>query len=397
LGVDDWAQRRGRTYGTILVNLETHEVIDVLPDRTAETLTTWLHQHPEVEIISRDRGGAYADGARQGAPQAVQVADRFHLLKNVTDSFERFLARNHARLRQAAQALVPSITVEEAMVEGGDKQRAPVVRSKLTRKEQEHQERRAAKLARYAEVLALRGQGHSLRAIADLTGLDRRTVRRYVQAEGFPENQPRARRTTQITRFVPYLQERWAAGCHNAKQLWHEIRRQGFSGGYTTLTDYLRAWRGTPARRGCPRQRGSDPRPASSPCTYTARQTLWLLLRPVDDLTAEEQAYLTHLYHACPHVALAQALVQDFAAVLREHDIDGLYTWVHSAGACPIRALSAVARGMWLDRQAIEAAVATAWSQGQTEGQVNRLKVIKRGMYGRAKFDLLRQRVLHAA
>jgi transposase len=122
-----------------------------------------------------------------------------------------------------------------------------------------------------------------------------------------------------------------------------------------------------------------------------------LLLRPVDDLTAEEQAYLTHLYHACPHVALAQALVQDFAAVLREHDIDGRYTWLHSAGACPIRELSAVARGMWLDRQAIEAAVATAWSQGQTEGQVNRLKVIKRGMYGRAKFDLLRQRVLHAA
>src|SRR5579875_644736 len=94
-GVDDWANRRGRTYGTILVNLETQEAIDLLPDRTAETLATWLRQHPEVEIVSRDRGGAYADGARQGAPQARQVADRFHLVKNVTDSLERYLARKH--------------------------------------------------------------------------------------------------------------------------------------------------------------------------------------------------------------------------------------------------------------------------------------------------------------
>jgi hypothetical protein len=225
----------------------------------------------------------------------VQVADRFHLLKNVTDSCERFLTRNHARRRQAAPALVPPLTVEEAMVEGVDSQSAPVVRSNLTRKEQERQERRAGKPARYEEVLTLREQGHSLCAIADLTGLDRRTVRRYVQAEGFPENQPRVRCTTQITRFVPYLQERWAAGCHNAKQLWHEIRRQGLTGGYTTLTDYLRAWRGTPACRRCPRHREIDPRQPSPPCTYTARQTLWLLRRPVDDLTADEPVYLKRL------------------------------------------------------------------------------------------------------
>jgi len=154
LGVDDWARRKGRTYGTILVNLETHEVIDLLPDRTAETLAAWLRQHPEVEIVSRDRGGAYADGARQGAPQARQVADRFHLLKNVTDSLERFLVRNHARLWQAAQALDPpaETCAEEEASEGTRPNFPPPLR----RQDHEGQERRARRVARYEEVTALR-------------------------------------------------------------------------------------------------------------------------------------------------------------------------------------------------------------------------------------------------
>jgi transposase len=364
-----------RCHRTILVDLETRRVIDLLPDRTAETFAAWLRQHPEVEVISRDRGGAYAEGARLGAPQATQVADRFHLLRNVTEALERYLIREYACLRQAAQAPAPPLPTEPA---AGD----PVVppsRRVPSRKEEERQARRGRKLARYEEVRALRAHGHSVRGIAARTHLDRRTVKRYLQAAGFPENGPRARRTTQISRFVPYLRDRWAAGCRNAKRLWHELRGQGFSGGYTTVTDLLRAWRERPVPRGgvrCQRGGAQQATTAGAAPTFSARQTVWLLRRPRETLTEEEQDYLLRLYQVCPHVALAQALVQEFAAVLGARDVEGLYAWLGGTGACPIRELSAVAQGMWLDRQAIEAAVVSDWSQGQTEGQVNRLNSV---------------------
>ncbi len=391
LGVDDWAQRRGHTYGTILVNLETHVVLDLLPDRTAETLATWLRQHPEIAVVSRDRAGAYADGIRQGAPQAVQVADRFHLLKNVTESVEHFLKRKHRCLRQAAQAQAPTPPEDTGPAAAAqDTTDAPP--RPLTRHERVHHESRARRLARYEEVLSLHAHGHSLRAIARVTRLSPTTVRRYVQAEGFPECQPRRRRTTRLTPFAAYLQERWVTGCHNARVLYQELGERGYRGGYTQLTDYVRPWRAALPGRPCPR--GGKP---PTPLTYGARQTLWLLLRADDGLTEEERAYLTHLYHVCPHTYLAQALALEFITVLQERDVPGWYDWLRRAETCPIAELAAVARGMWADKRAIEAAVSSEWSNGQVEGSVNKLKVLKRAMYGRAHLDLLRQRLLHAA
>ncbi len=155
-------------------------------------------------------------------------------------------------------------------------------------------------------------------------------------------------------------------------------------------------WRATPGRHAGSRPRAADPPPPAT-TTYTARQTLWLLLRPDAGLTPDEHAYLTRLARTCPLVTLAQALVHDFRTLLREHDVDGRYAWLRGTQACPIPELCRVAKGMWLDRQAIEAAVTLEWSNGQVEGQVNRLKALKRGLYGRAKLDLLRQRLLHAA
>ncbi len=175
LGVDDWAQRKGRTYGTILVDLETHRVVDLLPDRTVETFTAWLHDRPEPAIISRDRGGAYAEGARQGAPHALQVADRFHLLKNVTDGFERFLIRKHSALRQAARAACAPDERQEpestAMMICEE-----TVPPLPNREQREQQERRARRYARYEEVQHLRAQGHSIRTIARMAGLARGTA-----------------------------------------------------------------------------------------------------------------------------------------------------------------------------------------------------------------------------
>jgi transposase len=231
LGVDDWAQRKGRTYGSILVNLETHQVIDLLPDRTAATFAQWLIGHPEVTIISRDRAGAYAEGARLGAPQARQVADRFHLLRNVTAALERFLARKHGALRQAADPPPPQ-TARAAEVAP-----SPPAPTHMTQHQCLKDEHRARRSARYEEIHALYAQGLSIRAVGRALGLARHTVQRYLRAEGCPERSPRAPRTTLITPFEPYLQARWAAGCHNAAQLWREIRLQGFRGGRTLLKD----------------------------------------------------------------------------------------------------------------------------------------------------------------
>lgn len=394
LGVDDWAQKRGRTYGTILVNLETQEVIDLLPDRGAQTLAAWLQQHPEVEIISRDRGGAYADGARQGAPQAVQVADRFHLVKNVIESLDRFLTHKHQDVRHANHALCPPAPEMGSADQAADPA-APAVPS--TRVEQIQQERRARRHARYEEVMALHAAGYSLRAIARRVRLSRHTVQRFVRADGFPERKAKARRRTLLTPYEPYLRARWESGEQNATLLWQEIRAQGYQGCASNVRHHLASWRTGPARRRYRRICSTSTTSVSAPPTYTTRQTVWLLLRPLEELSAQEQNYLTHLYHACPHVALAQTLVQEFRTLLRERNVTDLYVWLRSAGACPIQELRAVARRMWLDQRAIEAAVTLDWSQGQTEGQVNRLKVLKRTMYGRAKFDLLRTRVLHAA
>jgi transposase len=386
LGVDDWAQRKGQRYGTILVDLEAHQVVDLLPDRTAATFATWLRDRPEPAVIGRDRGGEYADGARQGAPHALQVADRFHLVKNVTDAFARFLMRKHALLRQAAHTACAAET-RSICIANGDTD-VPMIAAPLSQRQREQQGCRARRLARYEEVCALRTAGHTIAAIAQRMAISPRTVLRFLHAETFPERAPRRRGPTTLTPFEPFLRERWDAGCHNATQLWHELQQRGFTGRYGIVALHLRHWRAT--------DRPGVSRSMRKITTYSPRQTVWLLLRSTEQLTADECAYLLHLHRSCPEVMVAQALVEEFRAVLEEHDVAGLYAWLHRAEECGIAELRATARGMWLDRPAVEAAVATEWSNGQTEGQVNRLKVLKRAMYGRAKFDLLRQRMLYA-
>jgi len=406
VGIDDWANRRGRTYGTIVVNLETHRSIDVLPDRTATTVTTWLAAHPEIEVVSRDRAGAYAEAARVGAPQAKQIADRFHLLKNVTEALARYLARQHAAVRQASAAPIPPAGAAPAdlvaappadlTVLSGPAQAAATPPASLSPAAQFSQERRACRMARYEAVVALHATGMSIRAIARQTGLAKHTVQRFVHAEGFPERAPRAPRPPMLTPFLAYLRTRWEAGCHNAQRLWQEIRAQGYTGGRTVVAAYLRTWRVRPAAAG--HSPATQRTPAGAPAVSRApRQVCWLLLRPLEQLSDDEQAYLTRLYHCCPQVAVVQALVKEFATVLREQDVAGWYAWLRGVEMSGIAELQGVARSMRQDRQAIEAAITLDWSNGVVEGKVNKLKVTKRGMYGRANFDLLRQRVLHAA
>jgi len=206
LGVDDWALRRGRTYGTILVDLERRCPVDLLPDRRAATFAVWLKDHPGVAIIARDRGGAYADGARQGAPQAIQIADRFHLVKNVTEVLERVLQRHHAALATAAAHLTQA--ARAAALSGAPADAAPPVASQL-RPVREQVQRQARRQTRYEDVRQLRTQGLGVRAIARETGLARNTVRRFLAAPACPERQPRPVRATALAPYEDDLWERW--------------------------------------------------------------------------------------------------------------------------------------------------------------------------------------------
>jgi transposase len=432
IGIDDWAWRKGQTYGTVVVDLEAHAVIDLLPDRTATTLETWLKEHPSVKIISRDRAGAYADGATNGAPQAVQVADRFHLMQNLREALQRLLDRHHAALQAirvpdsrsqpvpgAQTAAVPAIpehcvgtgtaasdiqpTADRPAVSIEPTQAAPALPSRLpTRAEQARHVSRERRQARYAAVMALHTAGVSVRAIAKQLHLSRVTVTRYLAAGTFPERARPQRQPSILDPFIPYMQARWRAGCDNGMQLWREISKQGYGGSRALVSRWVAQQRGVltaAGSPGAPKRRGRPPRdhapqPAGRP--LSARRAAWLLVRRPDEIKEEEHALLQQLTAACRAVATAHALAQSFTQMVRERTEAALDGWFEAVEESGLQDLRSFAAGLRRDEAAVRAGLSLPWSQGQVEGQVNRLKLIKRSGYGRANFDLLRQRVVAA-
>jgi transposase len=382
LGVDDWALHKGRTYGTIVIDQERRRPLDLLPERTAEMLATWLRQHPTVEVVARDRAGAYADGIRQGAPAAEQVADRFHVLVNLRTTLERLLSRKHAAVRAAAEDVAAADPVADASVVGAHA--SPTV----TQMERQQQERRAQRVARYEAVRRLQAEGVGLREIARRLHLARQTVRRFAQAASFPERQPRRRRPTQLTPFEPYLRERWAAGCHTAAVLWQEVRARGFRGSYSAFAGQLKGWRDAtdkPARRDSP-----APQPPS------VQRASWQLLQPPESLPPADQAYVQALRERCPELGPVQQLAHAFMDLVRERQADQLSPWLEQADRSGIPELRGFVRSLRLDGAAIRAMLRLPWSNGPTEGHINRLKTLKRQMYGRASLPLLKRRLLLA-
>jgi transposase len=383
------------------VDLERRRPIKLLPDRTAESLAAWLREHPGIDVISRDRAGAYADGARQGAPDAMQVADRFHILANVGELLERVLGSRRTALREAAAAVDRTLAQDHQPVM--DNAATPGPPHGKRRAQQGREERRAQRLARYDAVIALHQEGHSHTAISRQTGLGRKTVRRYLRAGAFPERSAAPARPTMLAPYESYLRARWMEGCHNARQLWREIRGRGFTGQAANIRRYLAQWRPEPGRPGPtirqdqahdapPTQPARQPTPVPSP-----RQARWLLLRATETLTPEERAYRTALLDAEPSVREVQQLVADFGTLVRTRKAPGLIAWLERADASSLPEVRSFAAGLRRDRAAIDAALSSPWSNGQTAGQINRLKVLKRQMYGRAKLDLLEKRFLYAA
>ena len=389
LGVDDWAWRKGQRYGTILVDLERHRPIDLLPDRESESLEKWLEAHPGVEIVSRDRAGAYAEGARKGAPCALQVADRFHILCNLTQALQRLLERLGAALRRsqlseaapsanapsAGVPAEPSATTATATTPGSDP-------SKLNRHEQQSQQRRELRRARFEAVRAAHGRGLTQRAIGREFGLTRKTVRRFLQAKEFPEQAPRRRRTG-LEPYREYLEKRWAEGCNNASLLWKELQKQGYSGQLSRVKEYLQPWR------------SPEPNPTRRNRKLPGlRLVAFWLAKPTAERKEAEQKWVQVITRDQPEISNAQHLAQAFRDMVKNRKVGDLDAWLKSAEASGTPELNGFAMGIRRDHAAVAAGIEKPWSNGQVEGQVHRLKLLKRQMYGRSGFLLLRRRVL---
>jgi transposase len=391
LGVDDWALRRGQHYGTILCDLERHRPVELLPERSSDVLRDWLVAHPGVKVISRDRGDNYIKGATLGAPQAVQVADRWHLLHNLREALTRLADRYP---RQIEAAAITAAQGQEALPESA-KPAAPIPgppQKKPTCAEELQQLHRQRRIERYQRVLELYTQHLPVREIARRMGMNRNTVRKFVRADSFPE---RAHRyyPCGTDPFLDYLQQRWQEGCHNATELTRELRDRGFRGSYNMVRRRVASWRERPRSR-TRSSRTITPhnkidRPSSS-------RVSWLLLKPPVDLDSDERALVEALAEHCPALLAAQDLAQQFVTIVRDRKAELLEDWRLRACSPESPAeLQSFARGLGDDRAAIEAALTLRWSNGQTEGQINRLKLVKRQMFGRGKMDLLRQRFLY--
>jgi transposase len=377
IGVDDWAWRRGHRYGTIICDLERRRVIDLLPDRTGETLASWLRQHGEsVAVVSRDRAGAYAEGIRAGAPQAVQIADRWHLMVNASDALRQVLDRHPRELREAARLCIPPAGPPRS-VTGGHRAATPSERQRAGRREQRQ--------ARYDEVARLHREGVPIRRIARRLGMARNAVRRWLRAGEAPVYR-RAPGSSALDRHRAYVERRWAEGCRNSAQLWRELRDRGFEGGY----DIVRRW--------AIRRRGRDAGDRDCPLPLwrvpSSRRAARLLTTPDQTLTRADRQFVDTLTALSSEIRTAVQAVNEFNRILRERDAAAFDCWLATTQAT---ALHGFASGIINDIAAVRAALSQPWSNGPVEGQVNRLKMLKRQMYGRAKFDLLRSRVLHAA
>jgi transposase len=435
LGIDDFALRRGDTYGTILINIETGKPLDLLPDRTAEAVMPWLSTHPEIQVVSRDRASAFAEAVSRILPHATQVADRYHLVQNLRDHLQQFLDRKRTCLPevedipltersinpqglgdshgdqtstvQSRAEAVSSQTEKTSQPEVLVGAEAPKTTMKqepelacLTYAERKKKISRDKRYARYEHVLALHQAGMGQRAIAREIHMSRRIVHRYLSAEIFPERAPgsgvRPRGRSKLAPHLAYLRERWNAGEHTGSHLFREIKQRGYSGSESGLRHVLGEWRTElppKPRQGPPRKQRLAPKPRKR--RLSSRGASFLMILPPSKLTKVQQQQVAQM-NRNEELRAVYILSQEFVSMLKERQAEALDSWLKRAKACPVTELTSFVNGIRRDDAAVRAACSSEWSNGMTEGHVNRLKFLKRQMFGRAHLDLLRVKVLYA-
>jgi transposase len=361
LGVDDFAIRRGQNYGTVLVDCESRRVIDLLPGRDAAPLTAWLHGHETPEVICRDRASAYAEAAKTAAPEAVQVADRFHLWQNLATAVDRLARRHRACLID--QPCIPADADAATATE-------PIGAMAQRRK------------AHHALVHELIAQGAGFRQIARHLGWSHNTVSRYAQAATWQELMTEQKqRPSLLDPFKPYLIKRVDSGCLKASLLHREVTAQGFTGGYGIVRAFIEEHRDRPDLR-------STHRPLSP------RQVAGWICRHPDNVTEKDTASLHAVLERCPELRAAADLVRSFGEIMTRRHGHRLKDWINAAERADLPSISRFVNGVNSDLAAVTAGLSLPFNSGPVEGTVNRIKMLKRQMYGRANLDLLRKRVL---
>ena len=375
LGVDDWAKRRGQSYASVLLDMDSHRVIDILPDREADTFADWLRAHSGVQLICRDRAGGYALGAREGAPDAQQVADRWHMWDDLGDYVKKTVAAHHgcinehyAALKQAAldQAPDPRQTAGQATAAHAEN-RARVVRARQ----------------RYEQVQKLKAEGKHIAAVTRELRLAPGTARRYFHAESAGElvAVSLAGWPSMLDACKPHLHQRWNEGCTNIGQLHREVKALGFRGSYATVYAYLAPFKGEAA-------------PPAVPGPPKVRHiTSWIRRRP-GNLDADEQLKLKQVRAACPQLDALRGHVEEFAKMLTGRHGERLDAWIAAVRADDLPHLHAFANGLERDHAAVLAGLTLPYSSGAVEGKVCKIKFLKRLMFGRANYDLLRKMAL---
>ncbi|MFI5987824.1 ISL3 family transposase [Streptomyces sp. NPDC051555] len=363
LGVDEFAFRRGRRFGAILIDMDSHRPVDVLPDHTAETFANWLRRHPHIGTVCRDRGGAFAEGAERGQPGIPQVADRWHLLHNLATGLEKTVTRHRSCLKAPESEATPA----PASTAGGE--------SAYERKIRE----------RHHDVQTLFRQGLTIDAISARLGLDRKTVRRYARATTADSLiRERPSRSSALTPHKPYLARRWAEGCDNAQTLLAELTDRGYLGGRRSVRRFLNSL-----------ARHNGPRAVPPPPPAVADVVRWIIGRP-ENQSDQSRQDLKDVAGRCPEIAEACRLARGFATILRRRDGHLLADWLGQADESQVKEIRTFANGLRKDLSAVTAGLTLPLSSGAVEGNVTRIKLLKRQHYGRAGFDLLRRRILLA-
>lgn len=359
-GIDDWAFRKNHCYGTIVCDLERRRVVKLLPNREIATVQAWLSDHPGIRIVSRDRGGGYGEAAAKALPEALQVADRWHLMENASAAFLGAVRRSMRVIRTAigATTINPELlTCAERLQFNG-----------YLRREETN-----------AAIMALVKDGVPLKEIARRTGHSRKLARQVSRGES--TDIFRTRQST-LDAHLPFIDAQWTTGCRNGAELWRRLQAHGFRGSLRVVSEW------TTRRRRAEKATNQQLQKVPS-----ARTIARLMTTARDHLSKADAVTIAAIEERVPTLVEARMLVEKFQVILRKKRVDDLDPWIAAASTGLI---ASFASGITNDKAAVRAAITEPWSNGQTEGQITKLKLVKRQMYGRAKIDLLQARLIGA-